>query len=74
MPRTIWRYKMKHYEQKRWLEEGMDGWRKAFLACVEDDARDEGMKKYMILDRRGDVVAKDKVAPLPTPEEELVKV
>jgi len=73
MARTIWRYKMKQREQKLWNGEEMNGWRKAFEACVEDDAREEGMKKYMILDRKGAVVAKSTVTPLPQPQEELVQ-
>lgn len=71
MARTIWRYKMKPAEQKMWDAEGMEGWRKAFEGCVEDDARDQGMKKYMILDRKGQVVAKNAVKPLPQPQHDF---
>ena len=67
MARKIWRYTMKASEQKLWSTDGMDGWCRAFEACVEDDARDQGSRKYIIYDRGGDVVAKSEVAPLPEP-------
>lgn len=73
MARTIWRYKLKVTEQKLWNNEEMAGWRKALEGCVEDDAREQGMKKYMILDRKGAVVAKNNVKPLPQPEQEYAE-
>lgn len=52
-------------EQRLWKSDGMDGWCRAFEACVEDDAREEGSKKYIIYNRQGEVVARNEVAPLP---------
>lgn len=63
--RKIWRYTIKSSEMRLWESQDMKGWRKAFEACVEDDAREEGSMKYMILDRAGEVLAKNVVRPLP---------
>ncbi len=65
MGKKIWRYTLKPQEQRLWLSEGMEGWCKALEACVEDDARDNGSNKYIIFDRKGGVIAKDSVSPLP---------
>lgn len=67
--KKIWRYTVKTNEQKLWDAEDMKGWRKAFEACVEDDAREEGSKKYVIMGKTGEVLAKNVVRPLPKPEE-----
>ncbi len=67
MARIIWRYTMSTSEQRLWRSDGTAGWCRAFEACVEDDAREQGSKKYVIYDRRGDVVAKSEVSPLPEP-------
>jgi hypothetical protein len=48
-------------EQKLWASEEMLGWRTAFEACVEDDARDDGCKKYLIYDSKEEIVAKGDV-------------
>ena len=68
MARKIWRYTMTREEQKLWDMEEMKGWRTAFEACVEDDAREEGCKKYVVYDRSETIVAKGEVAALPEPE------
>lgn len=66
--KKIWRYTIKSSEKTLWEAQDMKGWRKAFEACVEDDAREEGSKKYIILDRAGEVLAKNVVRPLPSSE------
>ena len=65
MARKIWRYTMTRQEQNLWETDGMEGWREAFEACVEDDAREEGCRKYVLYDRGTDVVAKGEVTVLP---------
>ncbi len=71
MALKICRYKMKVQEEKLWNQDDMEGWRKAFEACVEDDARDAGNKKYVIYDRNGGIVAKNVVRPLPENADEM---
>lgn len=66
--KKIWRYTIKSSEKTLWESQDMKGWRKAFEACVEDDAREGGSKKYIILDRAGEVLAKNVVRPLPSSE------
>lgn len=68
MAKRICRYTLKVKEQKLWNSEDMKGWRKAFEACVEDDARDQGSKKYIIYDHEGAVIVKKEVSPLPEPK------
>jgi len=65
MARRIWRYTMTHQEQQYWTTEGMEGWREAFEACVEDDAREKGCRSYVLYDRVEAVVAKGEVTALP---------
>lgn len=65
MALKVCRYKLKVQEQKLWNQDGMAGWRKAMEACVEDDARDQGSKKYVIYDRAGAIIARNEVRPLP---------
>lgn len=65
MARTIWRYTLTKDEQQLWQREDMKGWCKAFQGWVEDEARENGLKKYMIYDLNGEVLVKDKVTPLP---------
>ena len=43
----------------------MKGWCKALEGCVEDEARENGMKKYEIIDRKGNILIKDGVRALP---------
>jgi hypothetical protein len=69
MPPKIFRYKMTRQENKLWDTEDMDGWRRAFEACVEHDARDEGFKRYELLDRKGTKVAAGVVRKLVVPAE-----
>lgn len=68
MARKIWRHTLTPKEQKLWDREEMQGWRESMIACVEDEAREHGCKKYFVHDRNETVVAKDEVVPLPTPE------
>lgn len=65
MARTIWRYTLKPQEQQLWERDDMRGWCRAFEGCVEDEARELGLKTYIIYDRAGEVVAKDRVSELP---------
>ena len=74
MALKICRYKMKMQEEKLWNQDEMDGWRKAFEACVEDEARDAGNKKYEIYDRAGEIVAKNIVRPLPEMSDEMERI
>lgn len=69
MATKIFRHKMSLKEQRLWNQDEMDGWRKAFEACVEHDARDEGFKKYELLDRKGNKVAAGAVRKLPAPQQ-----
>lgn len=68
MSKIVCRYTMRIKEQTLWQQEDMEGWRRAFEACVEDDAREQGNKKYVIYDREGEIVAKNDVKPLPVQE------
>ena len=70
MAARIWRYTVAPKEQTLWNDDDMKGWRKAFEACVEDEAREQGSKKYIILDRKGEILAKNVVRPLPAPQRE----
>lgn len=70
MAAKIWRYTVAPKELDLWMDEDMKGWRKAFEACVEDEAREQGSKRYMILDRKGAILAKNVVRPLPKPQQE----
>ena len=65
MPVKVWRYTLKVEEQRLWLRDDMKGWCKALEGCVEDEARENGMKKYEIIDRKGNVLVKDGVRALP---------
>jgi hypothetical protein len=53
MPPKIWRYTLTVEEQSLWAREDMKGWCKALEGCVEDEAREQGMKRYEIYDRSG---------------------
>ncbi len=65
MARKVWRYTMTREEQQLWDNEQMAGWREALRACVEDDARAEGCKKYVLYDRSSAIMAKGEVSRLP---------
>ena len=67
MARKIWHYTLTPEEQKLWDTEGMEGWRTAMEACVEDDAREQGCKKYVLYDTSETAVAKGDVSTLPEP-------
>lgn len=66
--KTIWRHTLTAKEQKLWDREEMQGWRDSMVLCVEDEAREEGCKKYVLTDQNEVVVAKGEVKPLPEPE------
>jgi len=68
MGKKIWRYTMTPQEQRLWETDGMKGWREAFQACVEDDARDRGCHKFVLYDRSEAIIVKGDVAKLPEPE------
>jgi hypothetical protein len=68
MARKVWRYTMTVKEQKLWDLEEMQGWRDSLVGCVEDDAREAGCKKFILYDRKEEVVAKGDVTALPEPE------
>jgi len=68
MAQKIWRYTLTGQEQKLWLMEEMQGWRQALEACVEDEAREKGLKKYMIFDRAETLLVKGEVRKLPEPQ------
>ncbi len=65
MARVVWRYTLTKNEQKLWACEELRGWRKAMQGFVEDEAREQGFKKYVIYGRDDTMIAKDVVAPLP---------
>lgn len=65
MGRTIWRYTLNVKEEKFWERDDMQGWCRAFEGWVEDEARELGLKKYIIYGRDGDVLAKNVVTELP---------
>jgi hypothetical protein len=65
MSKTIWYYKLSAQEYRLWTREDMQGWCRAFQGWVEDEARENGLVKYVIYDINGDVLVKDKVSPLP---------
>ncbi len=65
MARTIWKYTLEPQEQRLWDREDMQGWCRAFQGWVEDEARELGLKKYIIYGGNGDVLAKDLVSALP---------
>lgn len=68
MGQKIWRYVLSQDEQKLWGREDMAGWCKALEGCVEDEAREQGSKKYVICDRSGAILAKNLVSRLPEPK------
>ncbi len=65
MTRKIWRYTMTRQEQNLWDNEEMKGWREALQACVEDDAREQGCRKFVVYDRSAIIVAQGEVSSLP---------
>ncbi len=65
MARKIWRYTLKNQEQALWDNEEMKGWREAMEACVEDEAREAGSKKYVLYNQEEDIIAKGEVRKLP---------
>ncbi|MFP4501657.1 MAG: hypothetical protein ACLFTT_11705 [Candidatus Hydrogenedentota bacterium] len=67
MKRKIWRYTMSYQEEVLWNQENMQGWRKAFEACVEDEARDKGCKKYVIYDSNEVILSRGEVSVLVSP-------
>ena len=70
MAKKVYRHTLTKREQGLWDREDMKGWRKALEGCVEDEARDEGAKKYMVYDVEGSIIAKGEVSALPDPRME----
>ncbi len=67
MKRKIWRYDMTRQEEQLWNQENMQGWRDALEGCVEDEAREQGCKKYVIYDSQETLLTKGDVSVLPVP-------
>nr|AUN37020.1 hypothetical protein [uncultured bacterium] len=63
----IWRYTVTPQEFRFWKMEGMQGWRQALEACVEDEAREQGSEKYVVFDRNNEVLAKGEVRKIVEP-------
>jgi len=68
MARKIYRYTLTAKQQERWDMEDMQGWRDSMVGVVEDDAREEGAKKFVLFDRAEQILAKGDVRKLPEPE------
>lgn len=64
----IWRYTVTPQEQRFWNMEGMQGWRQALEACVEDEAREQGSEKYIVFNRNNEVIAKGEVRKILEPQ------
>ena len=67
MARKIYRYTLTAKQQERWDMEDMQGWRDSMIGVVEDDAREEGCKKFVLYDRAEQILAKGEVRKLPEP-------
>ncbi len=67
MAHKIWSYTLSRHEQALWETEEMKGWREAVQAYVEDEAREQGCKRYVVLGRRATVVARGEVNQVPEP-------
>jgi hypothetical protein len=65
MAKIVLRHTLSKTENSLWLRDDMKGWCKAMEGCVEDDARENGFKKYVIYDLDGEVLVKGAVTPLP---------
>jgi hypothetical protein len=65
MPPKVYQHKMTRAESRLWKQEEMEGWRKAYVACAEHDARDEGYKRFEIIGTNGDKLVAEKVCKLP---------
>jgi hypothetical protein len=68
MARKIYRYTLTKKQQERWDMEGMQGWRDSMVGVAEDDAREEGAKKFVLYDRAEEILAKGDVTVLIEPE------
>ena len=68
MAKSVWRYTMTVQEQKLWDNTELKGWRTAMEAYVEDEARDRGCVKYVIISHANNVVAESAVKTLPKVE------
>jgi|TARA_R110001592_G_scaffold35492_1_gene120693 hypothetical protein len=68
MARKIYRYTLTPKQQERWDMEDMQGWRDSMVGVAEDDAREEGAKKFVLYDRAEQILAKGEVRKLPEPE------
>lgn len=61
MAQKIWRYTLTRHEQSLWDITEMKGWRAAMQAYVEDEAREQGYKRYVLYGRKEEVLAKGEV-------------
>ncbi len=68
MARKIYRYTLTTKQQKRWDMEDMQGWRDSMVGVCEDDAREEGAKKFVLYDRADQILAKGDVKIIVEPE------
>ena len=68
MARKIYRYTLTKKQQERWDMEDMQGWRDSMVGVVEDDAREEGAKKFVLYDRAEEILTKGDVTVLVEPE------
>ena len=68
MARKIYRHTLTVKQQERWDMEDMQGWRDSMVGVAEDDAREEGATKFVLLDRAEQILAKGEVSKLPEPE------
>ncbi|MCK5861594.1 MAG: hypothetical protein KAH38_03850 [Candidatus Hydrogenedentes bacterium] len=69
MARVIWRYTLTKQEAKLWETEELRGWREAMQGFVEDEAREQGCKKFAIYGRDDCLIVKDEVTLLAEPVE-----
>ena len=65
MARVVWRYTLTKQEEKLWAREELRGWREAMRGFVEDEAREQGFRKFAIYHRDDTLILKDVVAALP---------
>ncbi len=61
MAQNVWRYTLTRHEQNLWDVAEMKGWRAAMQAYVEDEAREQGCRKYILYGRKEEILAKGEV-------------
>lgn len=62
MSQKVWRYTLTRHEQSLWDVEDMKGWRAAMQAYVEDEAREQGYRKYILYGKKEMILAKGEVS------------